>query len=462
MRRFLILFPAVLAVGCDDLTFPGADDSPEVSLIDLTCSGTTLGGEVHATDLNEVVLVQVDLIETDGDTGAEIQTILPESSLTEGGPITVWDVDGTLDCEASWRVDVTVTNIFGQQGAAATILGEVDADLVELDPPFGSDAGGSSIILEGPAVSLASAVRFGGEAATIVEATSEGLVVSTPAGTGTVDVEVDIVDQTVALSESFTYYPDATGQSGGFALPSLVVFDTSIITVSSPFGDVSAAPFAQFELFFHETQSWDTSWLEATPEPGACGWGEYEWDNQDLGSYMLADQATEGGYAVPQAESGTYYLLQGDIDWEAWGGTSWDVEVVEGNESFPPMVLEDLLHVAPAPENLSLDLGSWNSATWGEDLSISFDNAADYDLVLVHPWLRSSSGWLGAPDCQAELDGSGASLSWETMTEGVDPTEIIGILLLVEFSTEVDTVLPHDNSEFRSRSRIQHWSYLSY
>jgi hypothetical protein len=103
--------------------------------------------------------------------------------------------------------------------------GDADADadgdvlaVDEVDPPYGTTAGGATVtITGGPFVGDARdiSVRFGGNAATVTTADRDTLVVRTPAGSaGAVDVSVSTADGTGALTSGFTYFADGTGKAG--------------------------------------------------------------------------------------------------------------------------------------------------------------------------------------------------------------------------------------------------------
>ena len=100
-------------------------------------------------------------------------------------------------------------------------------ELLEVQPSFGPRGGGSTVTLLGTGLTVAASVDFGGEAATLLEQSDDGLVLSTPAvdAAGRVDVGVDQGGAAASLPEGFRYLDldDASGLSG--ALGALQWFD---------------------------------------------------------------------------------------------------------------------------------------------------------------------------------------------------------------------------------------------
>ena len=82
-----------------------------------------------------------------------------------------------------------------------------------ISPTSGLGTGGTTVTITGTDLASASAVDFGGIAATIVSDTAAQIVATSPAGSGVVDVTVTTAGGTSATSsaDQFSYVPVVTG-----------------------------------------------------------------------------------------------------------------------------------------------------------------------------------------------------------------------------------------------------------
>ena len=149
------------------------------------------------------------------------------TAVTFGGVATSFVFNGPTSITAtspagSGTVDIRVTTPGGTSAtSAADQFTYVPAPTVtSISPAAGPTAGGTSVIITGTNLSGATAVTFGGNAATGVVVNSGTQITATsPAGTGTVDVRVTTVGGTSATSaaDQFTYViaPVAVADGGG-------------------------------------------------------------------------------------------------------------------------------------------------------------------------------------------------------------------------------------------------------
>jgi len=86
-------------------------------------------------------------------------------------------------------------------------------DVSAVRPAFGSDAGGSLVLITGGPFDRFATVFIGGEEAAVVSATSDALTVETPIGVAGV-TELEVVSGGGVSTHSFRYWPDATGLVG--------------------------------------------------------------------------------------------------------------------------------------------------------------------------------------------------------------------------------------------------------
>lgn len=88
-------------------------------------------------------------------------------------------------------------------------------EIQSVDPPWGTDAGGSTVTITASPVGQGAVVRFGGTDGDVVSIEGDQIVVHTPAGSpGLVDVEVQWGAKTGSMSDAFQYFPDGSGRVG--------------------------------------------------------------------------------------------------------------------------------------------------------------------------------------------------------------------------------------------------------
>ncbi len=108
----------------------------------------------------------------------------------------------------SGTVDVTVKNSYGTSatGVKYSYVTPPAPTVTSISPSSGDGKGGTEVTLKGTGFSTAEAVKFGAATASIVKAVSASeMVVSAPAGSGTVDVTVIGPGGTSATSEADRY-----------------------------------------------------------------------------------------------------------------------------------------------------------------------------------------------------------------------------------------------------------------
>ena len=106
------------------------------------------------------------------------------------------------------RLDVTVlANETGRPDS-----GNCPPPLIQrIDPPWGSGAGGTEVLLEGPGLGQISAVRFDGDDGEIVEQDENTVRVLTPA-TPSGEVQVEVLGPCGQDGGTWQAFPDATGR----------------------------------------------------------------------------------------------------------------------------------------------------------------------------------------------------------------------------------------------------------
>jgi hypothetical protein len=165
---------------------------------------------------------------------------------------TATTIVATAPAESAGKVDVTVTTVGGTSATgngdqytyvpAPTVMG--------ISPSSGPAAGGTSVTITGTNLSGASGVQFGNASATITSNSATSIVVTSPVGTGTVDVTVTTAGGTSATSraDQFAYGPTVSsvaptaGPAAGGT--DVVIIGTGLTNVTDvSFGTTAATSF---------------------------------------------------------------------------------------------------------------------------------------------------------------------------------------------------------------------------
>ncbi|MFW6369109.1 MAG: IPT/TIG domain-containing protein, partial [Myxococcota bacterium] len=124
-------------------------------------------------------------------------------------------------------VDVTVLGDNGRDTLRRGLLYYAEPRLAEVDPPFGSHAGGTIVRLKGEGLAGASSVSFGGAVADDLQSSGGDLLVTAPPGSAGSAVDVEVVHPrgTTRMSSAFAYVDEA-------------LRDTSLVLVTPSRGSV--------------------------------------------------------------------------------------------------------------------------------------------------------------------------------------------------------------------------------
>ena len=140
------LIPLLLLGGCDLL---GLTDPPAPEFLDTEASCTA--GEMTFTALlrSELDVSNLVLERTDID-AEELEPVFPlVTAETFGGEVTEWLATIEHDCDQSIAVTWTATTPAETTATAQTAWPDVSLTSGDVDPPFGSTAGGSTIEIHG-------------------------------------------------------------------------------------------------------------------------------------------------------------------------------------------------------------------------------------------------------------------------------------------------------------------------
>ncbi|MDP9835267.1 uncharacterized protein YhjY with autotransporter beta-barrel domain [Neorhizobium huautlense] len=160
-------------------------------------------------------------------------------------------ITATTPAGSAGAVDVVVVTVGGSTTLPGGFTYVAPPTLTSALPADGPTSGGTSVVITGTNLSNATAVSFGGTAATAFTASATQITATTPAGgAGPVDIVVTTAGGSVTLAGGFTYVPAPTltsvsppdgPTSGG---TSVVITGTNLSNVSAvSFGATAAASF---------------------------------------------------------------------------------------------------------------------------------------------------------------------------------------------------------------------------
>lgn len=460
MMALLLLLLLFIACEFDveDLSDPPPPSFLEVSV---ECTDGTLSVEAlieSEYDVNNVVIERIDQDET------ELEPLFPTLDVSAmGGELTRWDFETEHDCDQPLMNTWTAYTSLGAEASYEVAWPDVDLDDGAIDPPFGSDGGGSSVTIAGDNMDAVTAVWFGDAQATLGAATSSELSVVTPAGAqGTVDVTLEAPFVEVVLPEAFTYWPDATGMITGFSQMHMHVYSPSYFTVGSAYTTLDVyGPFVQLEVIMQEALTPELTYPVRYADAGSCtGSDAAEWAAVDVGSYVGFASDDMGSLAMLSngGEQPVYYYVESDVDPWLWGGQVFELTLNEQTDLFPAVTVDDLLPIPTLPSDASFDWTVANQFTWGEDLVFSWtDTSAQRVAWTLYP----SAGWtvLNTVSCVADATTGELVVPWDTLTDGIDASQVTTVFAVLTFIEDEFVPLPHDNSEFWAMGFVDMWLY---
>ncbi len=455
MLLLLLLFSCELDL--DDLSNP-----PPPSFLEVTvdCADDTLSVQAlieSEYDVTNLVIERIDVDET------ELEPLFPTLDVSAmGGELTRWELETEHDCDESILTTWTAYTVLESSASAEVAWPEVGLSEGAVEPPYGTDAGGSTVSIAGSGMDQVTEVWFGDNEGSISEATESALTVQTPAGSaGTVDVTLTAGFTDAVLEQAFTYYPDATGMITGLSQMHLHVYSTTWFTIGSAYTTLDPyGPFVQLEVILQEPLLEEQSYPVVHPEAGECTGGTYDWAAIDVGSYVTFASDELGTLAMLSngSEQPVYYYVESDVDPDLWSGQSLSLELPEETEQFPAMTIDDALLIPTLPTDPSFEWAAANQFTWGEDLVFSW---SDTTAQRVSWTLYPSQGYtvLGTVNCVADATSGELVVSWDTLTADIDETQVDTLFAALTFIEDELVRLPHDNSDFWSMGLLDHWLY---
>ena len=453
----------LLFMGCE-LDIDDLSDPPEPSFLEVTvaCAEGTLSVEALIESEYDVANVVIERIDQDE---AELDPLFPTLDVSAiGGQLTRWELETTHDCDEPMLTTWTAYTVLESQASVEVAWPDVDLSEGAIDPPYGSDAGGSTVAIGGSAMDEVTAVWFADAQGELLDASDEVLYVLTPAGSaGAVDVTLEAPFTEVLLDDAFTYYPDATGTITGLSQMHLHVYSTTWFTIGSAYTTLDPyGPFVQLEVILQEPLLPEESYPMVYGEAGECSGGSYEWAALDVGAYINFASDDLGSLAMLSNGDGqpVYYYVESDVDPELWSGQLFSLGLPEAAEQFPAITVEDALLIPTMPTDPSFDWTIANQFTWGEDLVFTWaDSSAQRVSWTLYP--AQGSTVLGSVSCMADATTGELSVPWETLTADVDENQVTALYAVLSFIEDEYVQLPHDNSEFWSMGLLDHWLYAT-
>jgi hypothetical protein len=440
----------------DDLLNPSEPSFLEVTV---DCADDVLS--VEALIQSDQAVSNVTIARTGIDKKA-LEPLFPTLDVSAmGSELTRWSLETAHDCEASFLSTWTAYTLLEMSATAEVAWPDVDLSSGPIDPPHGTDAGGSTVAITGTDMDQITAVWFGEAEGSIVSATTETLTVSTPAGTpGLTDVILAAGVTQTELAEAFTYYPDATGYITGFSQVITHVYDPTWFSIGSPYVTLdSYGPFVQFEMVMQEALLPEETYPSQYPEPGGCETSsDYDWGPLDMGSYITFGNDDFGTLALLSngGAQPVYYYVESDIDPTLWADQRFDLTLPSETEAFPAMTIEETLLTPSIPTEASFDWTVAGDMTWGEDVTYTW---GDVSADRVWWTLYASQGYttLSTITCMADAADGELTVSWAELTADIDEDSVTTLFARLGFMQDERVPMAHDGSEFWSLGMTNYW-----
>ena len=325
----------------------------------------------------------------------------------------------------------------------------VTTEIVSVEPGFGTDAGGTEVVLTVDAASSDPVVRVGGAEATVVSTTPTTIVIQTPAGTpGEAAIVVASPDGDVPSDTDFWYWEDGEGQFG----------TVGWISYSEYTGDLAMLGYvddAEAVFQFVEPTSEGTAAIWGT-ELDTCGTQStdldhraIDWGAQDIQLRTPESSPLSLGY---DAELEQYERTMELEEWEP--DASFDLLLPQGTAPFPYFDYPNIVATPPpfiviAPdfeqerlfsERLGADVVRDFELVWGGG------STGDYITVTVVRWGLDGTGlqWEVKERVRCLLNDDGRYTFAANTWAGWDPGSPIDIY--VGRSRVVGGILPHNRA----------------
>ncbi len=317
------------------------------------------------------------------------------------------------------------------QASSLEPFGTIELDSVV--PAFGSNAGGSEVILRGGPFDRFTEVTFGDVEGEVLSAEADELVVRVPRVDMDGDVALVVRSDIGSAVGSFRYWPDATGLVG---LKGTLAY----VNVVGDYWTSSAADRALVELALVEPVAYEP-WQDLAPTFGGCAsdWG------------ARPDRTVDGAATVTLVSSSTSVDI--DVDSDGWyqadggvtPGQSYDFEP---SSDWAGLSVPDLVQVPVGLRVVepALDVAVPPKVDRSFDITWDRSDSADYVAVVLEraSWDANS----GAPVIQQKVtcavpDNGSFTVPGELWSAWV-PDEVIFVSVgRVKVS---DGVLPHNGS----------------
>ena len=225
----------VTVVSSSEITVNAPSES--AATVDVTV--TTPGGTSATSSVDHFTYTAVPTVTavnpSSGPGAGGISVTVTGSNLANATAVKFGTAAGTVTADGAGSITVTSPAGTGTQDITITTAGGNSATsgadqftyipaptVTAVSPSAGPVAGGTSVTVTGANLANATAVKFGTTAGTVIADSADSIMVTSPPGTGTVDVTVTTGGGTSAISsaDQFSYPPNVSGatqQAGGFS-----------------------------------------------------------------------------------------------------------------------------------------------------------------------------------------------------------------------------------------------------
>jgi hypothetical protein len=333
--------------------------------------------------------------------------------------------------------------------------GDADADadtdgtinITDIDPYYGTTAGGQTVTISGGPFDASATVRFGANTASVQNFGTSSLTVSTPSATseGTVDVIVSTDAGSGSAQDAFYYFRDGSGKAGAIGNISWYHY------VGNYWGG-TPSDFGSAWLTFIEAQDFHL-WEWYAPGVDNCINGVYSSSDKvlvyDLGVSSITLAPSSGSDLRLTWEDAPDYWFVNDnpSSNQIPVGGYFSLDPISSS-SFPPISISRLVDV---PSTFNITSPAITGSSVAEltrsqlDFRWSGGSSADRVLIELYLWNSAGDGFDQTVTCVVSDDGSFAvpESTWTGYPTGRQITVLLARL------EEGSSTLDYNNSQAR-------------
>jgi hypothetical protein len=283
---------------------------------------------------------------------------------------------------------------------------DADADIdpisvASIDPTYGTNAGGTTVLVEGGPFNSSAQVQFGADPGIVINVSTNSIRVATPTSnsTGEVDVTVTTNQGQGTLEDAYTFYSDATG------IPATIGEISWVTFLGNYWSDGTSYGLAWWSYIEPDGNSASFAELAFAPSLDSCA-SNYSpsgtYYPMDLG--LSSTTVRVDNRAISLSWDSSYYYWNAELNSSDFvPGRSYNLEEVTSADL--PSFSIDALAQTPTPFVLSNPNLSQLGYLSQSQMSFAWGNVTGDEFIIVVQRV-SSTTTLETVSCRAANDGN--------------------------------------------------------